>query len=430
MGSAALAISRAASFVSLLILVRVLLEHLTRDQFGLWMTFSAIVAVLTFADLGLGYGLMSATARVSVREGTAGVQRLLSSAIAATTALTLPLCVAVAIGVFVLPMSEWLGATAIPESQVRNSTLIVALGLLLTSIPAVAARVQSGLQASHIASLWSAAATLAGLAAVVLGTNAGVSFTWLVALFVGTPLLVTVANAFWYFRVHSPGLLPTWAAVRPAEVRGLFRIGFLFFVLQLCAALTFATDNLILAAELGVDAVPTYAVPARLFSCIGLGVAIAVQPLWPAYAEALERNDLEWIRRTFVRSLLLASIVSVLVGGAFYYLRDLIFPLWTRGAFEVDDSLIAALALWSVVDAWSVVLGILLNGLHIVRFQVVISLAMTVCSFPVRYWFLRHLGPWGLPLATSIVCLVTAIIPCFIVLPKILKERSAHTSTI
>ena len=410
------------------VMVPLLLEHLNTYQFGLWMTFGAIMALLTFADLGLGYGLMSATARASVREGSTGVQRLVSSAVAAITALTILLSATVAVGAFILPLSNWLGASEIPEGQVRLSTLIVALGLLLTSIPGVAARVQSGLQASHIASLWAAGGTIAGLTAVVIGTKAGMPFTWLVACFVGAPLMVALANAIWYFRFHSPDLRPTLAAISASDVSALFRVGFLFFILQLCAALTFATDNLILAAVLGIDAVPTYAVPARLFGCIGLAVAIAVQPLWPAYAEALERNDLAWIRRAFSRSLTLASIVSVVAAGGLYYFRDLIFPLWTHGALDVDDRVVAALAVWSVIDAWSVTIAILFNGLHIVRFQVIISIVMAVCSLPVRYWFLRRLGPWGLPLATSIVCLVTAIIPCFIVLPKLLRIRLGRPS--
>jgi O-antigen/teichoic acid export membrane protein len=423
--SLTLAFARAAALLSLLVLVPVLLNHLDQRRFGLWMTLSSLTAPMALADFGLGYGLMSATARAQVRAGTVGVQRLVSSAFAAITTIALPLALFLVLAVFLLPLEGLLGASGLPSSEVRWSTLVLVLGLLAAGIPGVAARVQSGLQSGYISSLWTGAATLAGLAATLLGVQAGLSLVGLVACFVGAPLLIAIANAVWYFRFHSPALRPTIAAVSMIETSALFRTGLLFFVLQLCASLTFTTDNLILAAVLGVEAVPAYAVPARLFSCIGIAVAVAVQPLWPAYAEALERDDWQWIRTAFRRSMLLALSMAVIAAGTLYLFRDEVLGVWTQGALYVDDRIVAALAVWSVVDACSVTLAMLFNGLHVVRFQVIISIIMTICSFPARYWLLDYLGPSGLPVATTVVCLITAIIPCFIVLPRILQMRSA-----
>jgi O-antigen/teichoic acid export membrane protein len=201
----------------------------------------------------------------------------------------------------------------------------------------------------------------------------------------------------------------------------LFRLGLLFFILQVAAGLAFATDNLMLAAVLGADSVPAYAVPARLFGCISLLVAILVQPLWPAYAEAAARGDFTWIRRAFKRSLLLALSVSIAASSLLYVLRDHVFQLWTQSTLAIDDRVVGMLAVWAVIDSCSIALAMLLNGLNVVRFQVAIALVLVVASFPARYFLLKTLGPWGLPLATSVVYFCTGIVPCMMVVPELLR---------
>jgi O-antigen/teichoic acid export membrane protein len=424
MSSGALVLARATTFVSMLLLVPMLLTYLDYERFGLWMTFSSIAALMTFVDFGLGNGLMTTLAAASAKESNESLRTLISSGFAALVLLATPLILLIAAVSHAAPLSVWLGTTNIPAAELRSSITILALGGVAGSIVGIAARVQSGLQTGYIASMWSAASSLLMFVSVMAGIYCKLPFIQLVAIGAGVPIVIGAANTIWYFTHKVPALRPNIAAVDRSQIAGLFRIGCLFFLLQVAAAVTFATDNLIIAASMGVEAVPAYAIPARLFGFISLAVAIVVQPLWPAYAEAAARGDTVWVRKTFLRSLGLAGGLSVVVATTLFLLRDSVFPLWTGSQIKIDSKVAAALTVWCVAESCGVALAMLLNGLKVVRFQVAIAFAHTILSLPVRYFFLHRFGLWGLPVATTVVYVATAIIPCLIHLPRILGVPS------
>jgi len=421
--SAALAVARGCSLLSMLLLVPVLLQHLDQSRFGLWMAFTSVVSSMAFADLGLGHGLMTAMAIASARSDRTHSRRIVSSGMAAMIGVAVPVTALVIIVGLLAPWNRWLGADALPLGELRMAVMILMLGMVAGGIAGAAGRVQSGMQKGYFASLWTAATAVASLVAIVAATRADVSLPGLVAIFVGMPILTGALNSLWYFGSYAADLRPSIRLVDANEMRNLFRLGLMFFVLQVAAALTFATDNLMLAAVLGPESVAGYAVPARLFSCISLCVAILVQPLWPAYAEASARGDMTWVRRTFKRSLAFALALSVTAGGTLYLLRDLIFPLWTQSTLPIDARVVAMLAIWSIFDSCSIALAMLLNGLNIVRIQVVTAVILTIVSFPVRYLLLQKFGAWGLPLATSLVYVVVAIVPYTLLVPRLMRER-------
>ena len=92
-------------------------------------------------------------------------------------------------------------------------------------------------------------------------------------------------------------------------------------MLQVVAAVAYASDSFVIAQLLGAPAVAEYAVPERMFSLITMVLAMVLAPLWPAYGEAIARGDAAWVKRTLKRSILtavglaaLCSFTLVLVG--------------------------------------------------------------------------------------------------------------------
>src|SRR5208282_70762 len=100
-----------------------------------------------------------------------------------------------------------------------------------------------------------------------------------------------------------PWLLPARRAFSGVAARKIFDLGILFFVLQCAFVLAYTSDNIVIAQVLGAAAVALYAVPQKLFSSVSTIVSMAINPLWPAYGEALARGDVAWVRRTFFASL-------------------------------------------------------------------------------------------------------------------------------
>lgn len=440
--SAALVASRGSNFLSMLVLVPVLLAHWGPERFGVWMAVGSVLALLAVSDLGLGHSLVTAVAAASGRvsddaahgaSDRAALRSLIASGVVATAAVALVIAIPLGLLAWLAPWSRWLGAPDVAPHELREVMLLVLVGTVIGGALGVAGRVQTGLQAGWIAALWNTAATLVTLAIALVALHAGVSFVGVVALFVVTPALVGLANTLWYFVWQAPDLRPAWSAVRVDDVRALFGQGWLFFLLQLAAAVAFFSDALILSVVTGsAAAVPEYAVPARLFAYVSLAVAMLLQPLWPAYAEATARGDGAWVTRTFGRTLALAVAASAAIAAILYLVREPLFAIWTQGRLAPDAHVIAALAVWSVVESAGIAFGMLMNGLQIIRAQVVIAFAVVAIGLPLRIWLLGAVGPWGLAAGTAATYLVVGLLPAAWLVRRRLQRReglSSPTST-
>ena len=60
--------ARVIAVVTMLIAVPLTLHYLGTERYGMWMTISSIIAMMGFADLGMGLGLMNAISEAMDRK--------------------------------------------------------------------------------------------------------------------------------------------------------------------------------------------------------------------------------------------------------------------------------------------------------------------------------------------------------------------------
>ena len=85
--------ARVAAIGASLVVVRLILHTVGPERFGLWTAINASIALLSFADLGIGNSLLTALSRSRARNDTTGVARLISSATYAFVAIAVALTV-------------------------------------------------------------------------------------------------------------------------------------------------------------------------------------------------------------------------------------------------------------------------------------------------------------------------------------------------
>ena len=67
---------------------------------------------------------------------------------------------------------------------------------------------------------------------------------------------------------------------------------------------------ILLAAKLGSTAVTPYNLILRVLSLTTLSLGLFLTPLWPAYGEAKVRGDFQWIKKTYIRSLIATALFA------------------------------------------------------------------------------------------------------------------------
>jgi O-antigen/teichoic acid export membrane protein len=424
--AAASALAKLLSVGSALISVPLTLHYLGAERFGLWMTISALIAMLAFADFGIANGVLSMVADAHGRDDRAGIRRAVASGFYLLTGIALVVLILfAALYAFV----SWPAVFNVNSRQAvaeAGPALAVFVMCFAANIPlAVVQRVQLGLQQGFVASLWQCVGSVCGLVGVLWAVYAKAGLPWLVLALAGAPLLAAVLNSVYFFLRARPDLLPRWSAVSRQTCRQVASSGALFFVLQLVVAVAYTSDSIVVAQLLGAPAVATYAVPEKLFSLVSLCLGMVLAPLWPAYGEAIARGDTAWVRRTLKRTLWFSFGLSSAASLLLLWLGPALLGLWVDNLVIPPLQLMLALAVWKVVEAVSGALAMFLNGARVIALQVLVASSTAVLALGLKLALVPHLGIAGAVWATVVAYLLFALIPYAVLIPKLKVLRAS-----
>jgi O-antigen/teichoic acid export membrane protein len=419
-------IARGLGLLIIVLSIPLTLNYLGLERYGMWMVITSLVGFMAFADLGLGLGLMTILARNSGTDADSVARDFVSSA-----AVMLALIAAVG-GVILGASWHWIpwanvfnvsGRAAVTEA---GPAMAVFLSLFLVGLPlTVVQRTQLAYQRGYIHSAWLVAGNLIGLAGLVAAVRIHAGVPWLVLSVVGAPVLGALANFGTFFGGRNPQLRPSIRLASVSKSLVLFRSGIAFFALQLGAAIAYSTGNLIVAQVLGAKHVASYSVPFQLFAVLILVVSLALEPVWPAYGEAIGRRDVAWVRSTLIRTTVGVGVLCVLVNGVLLIAAKPIVMWWTNGVVKPSPLLLSGLAVWGVVGSLGVALSIFLNAAHVVRPQVIAALTMAVLNIVLSIIFVHSFGVAGAVWGSIVAYLSTAGVMLVTVVPRTVRSLAA-----
>jgi O-antigen/teichoic acid export membrane protein len=275
----------------------------------------------------------------------------------------------------------------------------------------VVQRVQMGYQEGFLNSLWESAGKVLGLLGLLLVIYLKAGIAWLVLAVAGGPVLAWLLNSLFLFGSRRPWLRPRWDYATFTCAKKIFRIGILFFLLQVTFSLAFTSDNLVAAQVLGPEAVTQYSIASRIFSVALLMATLLSAPLWPAYGEALARGDIPWIKRTLIRSLVLTFFIAGIPSLFFVIWGPWIIRLWVGPQISPPFLLLLGLGIWTTISAVGAALAMFFNGANILRFQVVCGLIMAVSALGAKIWLAQAIGLPGIIWGTIIAYILFTAIP-------------------
>jgi len=413
-------VSKAAAMAVMVLSVSLTIPYLGVQRFGIWMTIASFAGMLTFLGLGVGNALTNHVASRSAKSDADLLRRAVSGG------LGLLLLIGLVVGAGLWLLAAWLpwaklikvdDALLLLEAQstAKLFALLFGLNLFTTGIQSVFAGLQRSFEAylvsalgslMSLGALWWAAQVQAGLP-VLLGATLGIqslSLLSLLGLLVRRSLF-TLGKISWAVRQETSGLL---------------RIGGLFFVLQVGTMIGWGADALIVSSALGPAAVAVYSIAQRLFQFVTQPLAMMNAPLWGAYADAHSRGDVAFIRRTFKTSMLLTLGVALSGTTILFVSSEWLLHYWTGGKVLVPTLLLGLVALWTVLECCGVAFAMFLNGVKVVRQQVMVVSVFCILVLPLKIWGIGLLGLVAIPLAaTGIYAMTHIYFYGFVFYPKI-----------
>lgn len=415
------ALAKAVSIATALISVPLTLHYLGPERYGMWLTISSFIAILSFADLGLGNGLLNRVAAAHGKDDRATIRRYVSSGFGMLSLIATVILVVFATSFRLVPWDKLFNLSDPLARSEAGPAMAVFIGCFALSIPAaIVQKVQAGLQNGFLASLWQCLGSVLALGGIIVATHFRLGLPWLVLAFVGAPLIAAILNSLVFFRMQ-PDIAPSLSDFSIEAARHTAKTGLLFLLLQVVAAASYSSDPLIIAHLLGPAAVPQYSVPERMFSLVGMVIAMGLAPLWPAYGEAISRADHKWVRQTLVRSLCLSVGLAAVGSSLIAFAGPTLLRFWVGSAIHATPALLAGLAIWKVIEAGGNSIAMFLNGAHVVRFQVILSSITGAAILGLKFFLVGIMGVPGTVWATIIGFSLFAVVPLLFRVSKIVS---------
>jgi O-antigen/teichoic acid export membrane protein len=404
--------ARGIGFATSFITVPLTLHYLGAERYGLWATLSSVIALASFADFGLGNGLLNALSSAHGRDDRAAAAREVS------TAIMMLLAVAATLGIaFVIahPHIDWARVYNVtsPQAAAEACPATAAfVGCILANLPlGVVARIRQGYQEGYRTSFFDAAGNVLGLLLVLLAITLRAPLVWLVLAMAGAPVIASLTNTAVLFWRDRPWLRVDRTLFDRRTATRLLHHGGLFFALQVAATFASAPDNVIIAQTLGPTSVAQYAVIAKLFSVAVLLSDVALAPLWPAYGEAMARGDHQWVKHTLARSVQMAAVASILFAALFAAGGNEILARWVGRGFDAPLALRLGLGTWVIVASVGMAVAMYLNAANLMSVQVACALAWVPASLVLKVVLVTRWGLAGVPWAMVVAYLTLAAVP-------------------
>lgn len=412
-------ISMLVSFLSVPLTIR----YLGAEQYGAWVTIGSLLAWLSLTDFGLGNGLTNAVTTAAGQDRPDLARMHLSNGIFLLTVIAGATAL---VALAAWPFIDWAALFGVKSPEARaeiGPAVAAALTIFLLQFPlGMAGKVYLAYQEGRIGSYWGAAGNVLSLVVLLIVTQTHGGLIWLVIAMAGTPLIVNIASNLWMFTLHRPILSPRLRHVEFGAMRSLSKVGGKFFLIQILSLIVFQTDNLVVGHYLGSARVPEYSLTYTLFSYTSLPQSALFSYLWAAYTEAIARKDIAWVSRTFHLNLVLGMVFTAVAVLGIAAIAQPFIGWWTRAAVMPSMTLIAWMAAWSLINAFTNPIACLLASAAHLRTQIIYSAIAAAFNVPLSIFLVQQWGVSGVIAATVISYAFFICVPCYLDGERLLKR--------
>lgn len=417
LSSAALVSAKLVAAGTALLAVPILLGYLGPERYGLLMTCVAGAALLALLDQGVPGALIGALAETIAGRDQSRAAGLVSTSLhlllrgGGLALIAVAGFATTAVLAFSGPEGAWF------------AMLLLGAGAALGIPAAVVDATWRGLQRGYQASVWQLVSSSSFLALVYLAATTELGLPGAALAYALPPVIAAALSGAHLFCHRAPWLRPRLSGARPELRQQLRERALPLLKLQWAGVINNQSDVLVIAALIGLDRAAEYAIASRLFLPIQGLVALALQPLWPAFAEATALRDSAWAARTLRRIVLAAGGLAIPAVWLAVTGCDAIVARWLGPGVRLSPELVVAFGAWTVLACLSMPFGLYLVGSGVVGRQAGLALSGAFMNLAASVALVPRVGPSGAVWASVVAQ------GAFLTLPAVMHARRHLAAT-
>lgn len=399
-GTLTAAASKATGLLTTILSVYWATNYLSTESFGLWMSITSLIAILSLADFGINNSVVNLVSESFGEKNTAKLNDGISNS------FLLMLIIGSSIGAILLlvsPYIKWSELFGITENNTLNDIgMIISLAVIIFSLTmpfSIVTRVQIGMQESWRVNLWQIIGSLLSIIGIFFAIKYDMGLIGILFASLALPLISLIFNYCDYFFLKQPQLRPKFDHFNKKSITELTNVSSVFFVLQILALIGNGIDNILIANILGSSAVGAYAVTQKLAISLNLAPLFII-PLWPAIGDALARGEICWAKSSITHSIYISIFLGIIVGVIIIFFgKDMIY-YWTSNTMNPSNILVWGFAVHSILIGVGGSIAAFLNNKNYLKKQMTYYLIATIAATLIKiillnYWHDAGGAIWG-----------------------------------
>jgi len=371
--------------------VPITLNYIDKEQYGIWITLTSVIAWFSFFDVGLGNGLRNKLSEALASKNYKEAKIYVSSTYAILLVIFIGL---LALFLAINPLLNWAQVLNTESSFKEELQLVAAIVFSFFCINFILKLIYSLFYASQrpsLPGLFNFISNFVSLALIFLLTKTTDGSLLNLSLAIGIPpLVVLIFVSILFFGKSYRAIAPSFSFVRKSHFKELLSLGFKFFLVGITGIIIFSTDNMIITQIYSPELVTPYSIAFKYFGLVTSAFAIISSPFWSAYTEAFQNKDFKWILSTN-KQLQKIWLLMVVVAGIMLLVSDWFYNLWVPG-IEIPFLLSCCMCIYVLALAWGMIFVMFINGVGKVKLQLIVSIIGGIINIPLSYFLAKTCG--------------------------------------
>ncbi len=383
--------------------VPVLLTFLDGSHYGVYITIASILAWTHQFDFGLGAGLRFRLTKAISEANEARSKQYVSTAYISMALIMLFVLLICLPLIFTLNWNKILNCDFIGLHELSICILLV-LGVFVVQfvLELISIVLQSD-QKAAISTIFKPIANLLTIIVLWVMCSFAHNSLFLACIAMTIPIIFVLfsANVF-YFAKKYKTIAPSFKDFRLDCLKGIYSLGFKFFLSNLSSLIVFSTASFLISYYLNPKEAAVFNTAWIYFGILVIVNTMVLQPLVSAITDAHVKGDDDWIKN-FFRKIRIYSIFLTICALIMLLFSRTFFNLWVGDKLDITWELSVAMTLFFIVNIWNGPYTNFLTGVGKMNIMMLLSAIKVIIYFPIAIFFLKTKGTVGIVWAFLIV---------------------------
>jgi O-antigen/teichoic acid export membrane protein len=403
------------SGISLFVTIRLLMDYLGQDNYGLWVLVFTLFQLVLLMDFGLQSSLKTKIPIILKENHIENLKIYIKTNYVLTGILAATIFMFFLILIFSVNLTNTFNIGYQNETFVKSifilNVFFFCIGLIVNLQKSLYVAFLKGKYAEESIAYNQIGLTFLVFLSTILFPKVDVKTKLLLITFINGFFTISI-NLFYSFKFFKRENLNlnVKSNLTINYLKDIFKLGIKFLITQVGVLFIFSSDQYIVSNAFGPSDVAMYEIVNKYFQFPMLIFMAAFSPLWSLFANQFIAKKFHEINSTFNKFNKL-FLLMILANVFFVLICPFVIEIWIKGNLEVGFDFVYLTAFVATLRIFTVFYSYFLYGVNHLNFYIFILLMSVVVKIPLSYFFINQgCGINSVLYSSIIILLVWSII--------------------